>query len=384
MDKLEQIRNRRLKINALLVVLAMSMLNISNLLVFFTGTNRTILHVVFMISIFVASLINNNWNMKIKNFYVLSVIIIFCLINMLIVSFKTIIIDEIFRLIIYGLLSMHIASYKFSYNKLIEYMRISAIVQLVVAHFVLGAIINREFNYMHFGFISNFIVLACLINNYFNKNKIDKIIIIYIFILGVLFGNRGAILTNLFLFIYFFFIKFKNKPIILITITFLIVIFLVLIEFKLVNILYWLNDTFPNINSYSLRKMINSLEQGSIDLSNRDMYYEAAIQMIKDKFYFLPNGFGRFTYLTGLYFPHNFIIEAYMIFGSISIVVLLYLINCFIKICTTKKRKENIIIIAILIYTLSRLLTGGSLITEIPLWISIGILINFKNIINLD
>src|SRR5699024_8199638 len=123
-------------------------------------------------------------------------------------------------------------------------------------------------------------------------------------------------------YLYVFIYSTKYRKTILLTISFIIISLVYIIKkytLELIILLDKIAILLADYNSYSISKLLWSIQIGMIDTSGRDELYEQAINMIKENDHFYPNGLGSFLNETGVTYPHNLFIEMYLTFGFVSI-----------------------------------------------------------------
>ncbi|RST59502.1 hypothetical protein D5F11_011780 [Siminovitchia terrae] len=306
--------------------------------------------------------------------------VIFFGINIMLVDYRNLVFDEFFKYVFFGISAMIIASYEFDAKFVSRYWFRISIFFFILMHLLLGAVSQREFNYMHFGFITNFVFVGFMFQYYKRRKVIYLIALLYIMILSFMFGHRGAVLVNLVIFVYFCYKIKLLKPMYIIFISSIGAILYLFTSFRdnvLLNVLYRLQTKLPDsINSYVLKKLIFSLESENLDLSGREEHYSYGVEIIREKLYFFPSGFGYFDHVTNLGFPHNIFIDIYIVFGVFGALFLLYLFIKMRKILLRLNDLESLVIFSLFLYSFVRLMTGGTFIMEPSFWVIVGIVIN--------
>ena len=132
-----------------------------------------------------------------------------------------------------------------------------------------------------------------------------------------------------------------------------------------------------NTISYSLNKIIMTLEQGKIFSSSissgRDRIYMESFNIAKNNFY-MPKGIGYYTSITQKNYPHNILLEILITFGICGL--LCFIIGCVYLLIKFIKNYNlddnyNYIIISMVIYSISRLMLSSSFWLESMFWMSI-------------
>lgn len=372
----------RSKMNSLIIVLTLSVTNIWNVLNFYFELTPGILNSILILIFTAIALVNNNFRINIKFIFVFIFFVAFFLINISIVDYKSIVLSEFLKFLVLGLTALFISSYEFDYKYIMKYWYKLSLVFFIIIHLMFDSVITREFSYMDFGFIANFLFLGFIFGYFLKKRKLYIILMLYLLFLSILFGHRGSIIVNIILLVYFVYKLNLLKPIYVYIITFasgIIVILFYYLQFSMLNILYFLQENFSYLNSYSLKKIIWSLESESLDTSGRDEIYLQGMELIREKLFLLPSGFGYFQHKTDFVFPHNIFIDMYVIFGVITILFFVYLIYSLRNIHENFGEIQRLVVFGVFLYEFTRLLTGGTFLTSAAFWFVFAVCMNSNN-----
>lgn len=372
----------RSKINSLIIVLTLSVTNIWNVLNFYFELTPGILNSILILIFTAIALVNNNFRINIKFIFVFIFFVAFFLINISIVDYKSIVLSEFLKFLVLGLTALFISSYEFDYKYIMKYWYKLSLVFFIIIHLMFDSVITREFSYMDFGFIANFLFLGFIFGYFLKKRKLYIILMLYLLFLSILFGHRGSIIVNIILLVYFVYKLNLLKPIYVYIITFasgIIGILFYYLQFSMLNILYFLQENFSYLNSYSLKKIIWSLESESLDTSGRDEIYLQGMELIREKLFLLPSGFGYFQHKTDFVFPHNIFIDMYVIFGVITILFFVYLIYSLRNIHENFGEIQRLVVFGVFLYEFTRLLTGGTFLTSAAFWFVFAVCMNSNN-----
>lgn len=383
-NEVDTILNSQTKTNALLIVFIIALTNLANIIVFYTNMYVVLVNIIFIFTAVTFSIINNQLNGELfvnnKVWGIILAMILFFIINIFLVEGYTLLaLSEFGKFVIYGLSALFISSFKFDIKAFKIYWYKFSILFFLVLHLILPSVVSRDFSYMQAGFIINFIMVG-LVFKYFEKyNNRWLIAVFYLLLLSLLFGHRGSLLVNIFL-IGFLLIKSKKvtQKHLLFWVPILLISFIVMFRFNLFTRIYdFLASQMTFFNSYSLRKILSDLENGTLDLSGRESFYSVSWDLIKNNFFVIPNGFGKFQHVSDLIFPHNIFLDMYLVFGVFSLIIIFYFVSTVKKIDLFSSSDFQLVYASIFIYSIIRLLTGGSFLTDVSFWVLIGMSINY-------
>ncbi len=172
-----------------------------------------------------------------------------------------------------------------------------------------------------------------------DKNRRNVFHIIINLIVIVLLGGRTAALTTLFMCVLIFF--FSNyiswwKKVIFFTGS---MVAISVIFFNIKYILETVNSILVKIGigSRSVRLLLKQLQDGKLYLTNRDIIYSECLEYIHEHWYTL-GGFGVTLHLTDgkYYYPHNFILQLLIQFGTLGCVLLFLVLLIRINVIKNK------------------------------------------------
>lgn len=367
------------KINAFLIVLFIFMSSVTMPIKSFMG-NGSIIWIITILGMGVSFLINK----KIYKSYLFILIIslILILLNILLVSYKSLVINQLFEFIKFGLIPLYLAINKFDYDSFVSYWYKFSVINFIILLFYIPDVINKKLSYMVFG-ISLVYSFVGVIAYFYIKNMykiFNLLILITILILIFIFGNRSSLLLCLAIWIFIKLYTIRNdiKKIFSLLI---MVIISVIAYINISSILKNINILLQNlgIHSYSISKYIMAIDKGVIKSSSgRDNLAKLSIDIITNN-PLKANGLKYFTYATGEIYPHNLILDLSIIFGLLGCIfiigLLLYLV---FKIRYIKSENFKIILCEIIILEFLWLLFSGTFIEESLFWIIIGMLIQIK------
>lgn len=372
------------KNNSLIVVIVLALPNLLSIVNHYLSINSLAIKIILSILLFAITLVMNHFKVNRQVICLMFLLIIFYTVNVLLVEYKGIVTTEFLKMFVFGVLIMFISSYKLDFNLLTKTWYITACIFFIAMHLLFFDVIQREFSYMQLGFINNFVFAGVVLQGFKRKNAILIIIMFYLLVISILFGHRGSVLVNVMMLIYFLYHTLPYKKLYIFLTTMISMFLLYLFTFGkeiILRFLYGIQRLFPQVDSYTLKKVIRDFETGNLDSSGRDEIYSISLDMIENKNYLYPNGFGYFRHVTGIVFPHNIILDMYIVFGVLSIMFTLYLL--FIVYNVKKKVSEDVfnIVSIIGIFSIVRLLSGGSFIEEFSFWVFVGLILglNRKN-----
>ena len=222
------------------------------------------------------------------------------------------------------------------------------------------------------------IIIPSIIVLFYDRNKIIKIIGICQLLVGIAFlvvlGSRGAVL-GVILCVLLLLLYRNNKKLRILSFKSLLValsFITTILFFEPIITFVYENLQDHNISSYSLMRMVNSLNDGSSLSSGRDDIYAVAISGIKDNL-ILGSGVGSFDNYSGAY-PHNIFLqvlyEGGLLFGIPLIAVII------ISICTLNQKvtmDRRLLYIYLISAGLVQLLFSANFWSSILFWYWIGL-----------
>lgn len=343
--------------------------------------------VVWIITFYILakSLCINNFKINKKILCIVICTILLFILNMLIVDYRDLVINIFLEFIKFGLIPLYLASNIKEYKYLAKYWYILGIVNLIIWYLCLPKTIAGQIDYMQMGVYMTYSLIIFCIRFYNEKSKqfINFMLIILTIIPIAFFANRISLVICIAFIIYNEVRLIKYRNIIYSYTKIVITVFISsMCILNLNSILIRLSDFLKtmNISSYSINKLIMMVNSGFLAASSgRDSIYVSSIEIIK-KAYGIPRGMGYFTHITGEIYPHNIILDMLICFGIIGIFLLLLLVIIFYKkykIIQDNDLKQ--ILIYLMIFLVIRLNFSGSFYNEVPLWITIGLLVGYKN-----
>lgn len=365
---------KKSKINSLLLVVLLGLPNFVNILVYYFKIDVIVLTLSLLIMLFGTSLLNNDFKINFKVLLTYIFLMLFLYISIFFnQKFQMVGIVEASKLLIYGGITLYISTQvlDLSYFRWVWYRM--AILFLLFFPLLIPAISNRTFSYMNAGFILTFCLIGFIFKTFDREKIVDWVPITLIFILTLLFAHRGGILVNMGLILYTLFeTKIIKVKYLIIFSPVIIFIFYRIFSGELtndfVNLLNYFGDLF---NSRSLKLIAVDLKKGTTDLTGRDIFYEAGMSLI-EKNKVLPAGIGSFQYYTGRVFPHNILIDMYLIFGIFSLFIWIFNILSLAKVIFTGKRDFKRIYVILILMVYLELIINKTFITDFAFWTIIG------------
>lgn len=222
------------------------------------------------------------------------------------------------------------------------------------------------------------IIIPSIIVLFYDRIKIIKIIGISQLLAGIAFlvvlGSRGAVL-GVILCVLLLLLYRNNKKLRILSFKSLLValsFITTILFFEQIITFVYENLQDHNISSYSLMRMVNSLNDGSSLSSGRDDIYAVAISGIRDNL-ILGSGIGSFDNYSGAY-PHNIFLqvlyEGGLLFGIPLIAVIILSICTLNQKVTMDRRLLHIYLISA---GLVQLLFSANFWSSILFWYWIGL-----------
>lgn len=226
-------------------------------------------------------------------------------------------------------------------------------------------LLNKE-NYPKFRFLDN---------KWYTTFKI--ILLPYFVVLSFFGGGRGAFITILvgsFLGYWLNRKKISFKMIIKVGLVLLISVFLLLV------VLNKLSDGFATLLADNFERITSLVDNGSINTSassGRDEIWKDAWKLISDK---PVLGYGLFSYLSRIMWPHNIFLEVLLqggVFLLFSLIVVLLLsLSKYRKML--KCDRSQIWLVPLIIHVFTQLLFSGSYMFETYFWFSLSYIYTYR------
>lgn len=365
------------KVNALLLI---TLLNIPTLtipikLAMGNGTSVWIANLIILI----VSLYKNKSRIS-KKFIILflSLNLLF-LINILLVNYKSLIVDIYIEFLISSALAMYLAFQSIDYKYFAKCWYVQGVIGIAIWLCYLNIVTSGATSYMFFGVSMSF-CFAIVFYRFLDKKKFyDLILLLIAYCLIAVLANRGAFLTINVIVILFVYLKFRYKVFLFLPGALLILIGLYVDVKKLIaESIYSINQFLiaNNIDSYSFTKFADMLINGLAESSSgRDVLYNQALAILEKGI--SPKGVGYFQYITGINYPHNFILDVLLILGFFSIPLLIFMsmrILNFFKYEIDIFKKDMFLLLLLIIFI--RLFLSSTFLYEVPFWAIVGILLN--------
>lgn len=376
---MKNIKYKPMDINAFLILLFLFMGPITLPIKGILG-NGLIVWIMTLAILIVSIWCNKKIDLKFASIVLIMLILIS--INIISVSYKGIVIEQVIDFIKFGIIPLYLTSNEFSYDKFYKYLRCFSYISIIILILYIPQVINGNLEYMQYGVYISYCFIAFLFNYsiYSKKNIMDLLMAGISLIIILFFGNRGSLIGCLIM-IVFNILYTKELTLKKIVSRVIIIVILFITFMNSYNILVGVKRILVNhnISSYSINKYIMAFEEGIMKSSSgRDEIYQSSIELIKNSG-FRANGIGYYTYKTGENYPHNFILDIMIIFGAIgTLIVLTILLILIIKLINIKDEKIKMFLLLILIYTFVRLTFSATFITEETLWLLIGLIINIS------
>lgn len=197
--------------------------------------------------------------------------------------------------------------------------------------------------------------------------RLFKVLLLPYFIVMAFFsGGRGAFVTILVgLFFNIGLVKKINpRKFWLGMLSFIIILILV------VSIINKLNEDFFDLLSTNFERIYALIEGGHLDTSassGRDQIWAEAFDLFMDNPLL---GYGLFSYMQYIMYPHNFVLEILLQGGLIMMTIfVVFFVRAFGKFRKIlKEDKRNILLLPFIIYSLTQLLFSGSYTFEPFFW----------------
>lgn len=317
------------------------------------------------------------------------------LINLLLVSYQSDVLNAYGKFIRFGIFTLYLTSVITDYKSINKYMFLVSIIALLIDNIYLNYFQSNN-GYMDLGLNLTYSFFGFVIYFYNNKrsNLFSLFLIIFTAVEILLFGNRSSFIVCLLLILFFEFKRtnvnsLKEATFFTIKLTIYLVTFYFLL-FKLTAILNYINNKMNQLGyfSYSLTKYTLTLQEGVSGVleqsSGRDDLYPEAISMITDS-NFMPHGIGYFPYATDYSYPypHNLFIEVMLDFGIFGFVIFMfiwiYLIVKYFKLMKFNHYFGDLVGL-LFIYSFTRLMFSGSYWQEPFYWAIIGLILFHRKI----
>ena len=304
-------------------------------------------------------------------FFILSIVLIDIIIRSNSKSF-----NFIYDFIIYAIIPIYLFVHVKYYMRFIYYFGILSVFIFIM--YAPDPFIDYKISkgYMTYGYS---VMLPCfiglhLLRNIFKKSKMFLLEIIC-FVLLLLFGNKGAIISVLiYIILWQLFIRKNNRR--TISIYFISIFILIPILNNLRGYLEELLNylTYQGYYSYSLKSFYNVLIGDSNGLSGRDVIWENAIELINQSLLF-GNGLGTFESQFNTY-SHNIILDIAVSYGVIGLAIFSSFLLIGLKHFIMVKKETRILFIIFFSLSIPKLMTSSYFFSEMGFWIFVFICIN--------
>lgn len=332
----------------------------------------------------------NKFYVSKKNIFLILLIFFIYLINSIFVPYKYYILKSYIEFLAYNLIVILTIFNGINYKATLYFWhKLSKILVLITA-IILIFKLQGSMNYMFIGIYNSYnslIIAYHLFNS--KQEKKTNFLLLSISLIIALYGNRSALITIVVGISILFITRNEKKSIkkIIIDSSLIIVSIFTLIKIDdILKIFIQICEKF-NINSYSIRKIAMMLEQGLMaSASGRDNIYDITFDIIV-RARGLPTGVGYLNYVTGHQYPHNFILEWFLVFGYLFGTILLMVLVAAILNFLLRKNIDNskkTFMILFLIYFITRSLFSSSFLIERSFWIVIIIILSKNDILKDD
>lgn len=345
-----------------------------------------ILTIFFTVLIFLNLLYKNKF--KICAIFLISMLSIALLyiFNLFFVTNKNVILAQLLDFLSYNIIVAYTITCGIDYKFLLEYWyKLACKINIALIIFILLGL-TKNVGYMYIGIYNayNSIIISYYMLNK-NQKKIKNCFLFFITVVIALFySNRSSLITVLFGFCYGLFCYLKKRTLkkFIFYIICIFIIFLIICFFdNILNLMLSVLERM-DINTYSINKYIRMLKGEFWEMSSgRDVLYKVASDAIIES-NGLPLGVGYFNKATSgeFNYPHNFILEWYVVFGYILGSIFLFILLVLIALYYTKnkKNKEKIVVFSIfLLYFITRTMFSSTFLKERSFWVVIFMIISF-------
>lgn len=337
--------------------------------------------VYFFIGIIVTvSIFVNRNKSDFKTIFLILILLILIFLNTLVVSYKTEATHWMIEFLKFGIIPLYLASTKLNLKQIFDAWTFFGIINFFIWVFYFKDVNDGKIDYMFYGVSLTYSFSIFIINLLILKYK--RILFLFFtvisYVMLILLANRVAvIIATLLIILFLLYRSLKTKAYRILSLIILILSYVIYKEiFTVLLLVKKVTDNF-GFNSYFLNKAIflmnNGIEAAS---SGRDNLYVLSLEILKNSSY-LPNGIGYFQYKTGEIYPHNIFLDLMVSFGFLGILIFLsFTLWVIVNLYKYKDNKYRLFVISLIVIVSIRLMFSGTYITEIPLWITIGILFN--------
>ncbi|RKD23109.1 hypothetical protein BEP19_12860 [Ammoniphilus oxalaticus] len=302
------------------------------------------------------------------------------LLNILVVTHKNEVLSIYMEFLKISTIALILTLKEIDYGKFYRVWYILGVANVFVWTFYINQLISSDIGYMFFGTSMTYSFSIILYRFLDKKNILDLLLLILTFVFVAVFANRGAILACSILIPVLLYLKVKKHRILLIFSTIPLTFFYLISDIKLnlINFIMYINNILldNDIKSYALIKLSNMFIHGLVESSSgRDGIFHQSFELIKDGF--LPRGVGYFQYVTGLVYPHNLLLDIFIVFGILGIPLIVLITIHIIKFFKIERnfRKKDIVII-LLIMSLTRLSLSSTFLYDTTFWVLVGVVLS--------
>ncbi len=338
--------------------------------------------VITFLIIIISLAINYHVSLK-RNLVFLIFIMGFFVFNYWLVNFNNDYIVVYIEFIKFGGISLFLSIQDYSAKDVLKSWIMFSYLALAILVLNISRITSGEISYMFLGVHSVYIFASIF---YFsltveNKSKyLHYLFAIITFMLCIVFGNRGAILSIIMLVIALILMNsnLRTRKILFLGV---FISSILIVSNVLVNLLTWLNIILRDLGlySYSLMKLIIQLRDGFFSgLSGRDVVFVRAIELISEA-NMMPQGMGYYQIvISSNYYPHNIILDFLIAFGFFAPILLVALLFFIIKSFRLSGIETKNLVLIITLVSFTRLFFSGTFMTDITFWFLIGYLVKIQ------
>lgn len=378
MNKIKDIGNKKKNAIILMIFLYLKyIISCTSLFVFYKYTNiiTIILTVIMMLIILKINKCRINYKLIITFLFIFSIY----LINSLFVEYKIIILNWWIEFLSYNLIIMYAINRGIDYDYIMKIWYKIAIYtsSMTIISYILGTISYAGYMFVGIYMSYNFMILYYVLLND-KQNKIKNFFFISVtFIILMLEGNKGSLITAGAGFIVLSYSYTRHKCLAVIGGTFIGTVVLFNIK-SIFEVVLKITDMM-NISTVSVSRWLYFLEKGFRGGSaGRDILYSDAVDIIRNSGG-MPRGVGYYESITGWEYPHNLFLDIFIVLGPIlGIIFIFWILYRSFRII---KRNKNINAPKVMFfkmmfcYFVMRTLTSSTFIKERSFWIIVFMII---------
>lgn len=234
--------------------------------------------------------------------------------------------------------------------------------------------------YMNFSDALSLVAGLVLYSAFSNRKWTDYILAIIGFLGVLFFGSRGATLSLAILYFILYFNFYNRKPIRMLSLFIIIILGIIFYNQTLLILI----NLFDDLGLYS-RPLVSLYESQLFESSGRSLIYSSSLDIIAnnwvfgvglagDRFYLLLNGDSVYV--------HNIILEIYLHFGIFlgTIILFLFIMSISKNLVFNKiiSKQDKAFLYVFMTTSLLQLMFSRSYLTEINLFLFMGLLLNAK------